>query len=267
MRTMLECTQTPSLSIVRTPVSAETLEGTSTVTTAYTGIIASVLLPAYNEAEALPDVLRSLCAVLDERYEIIVIDDASTDETAEIALRYPCRLLRHERNRGKGAAVRTGLEAARGAFIVVMDADNTYPAGAVPELVSLGDQYDFVRGARLYSAKQMPLANRIGNKIFDTLLQTLHGLEGKDHLTGLYGLRRDVLTAMNLTSDRFDLEVEIGIKARALRLRTTSITIAYQERLGDKKLRALQDGWHILQRSIALGLRHTVFGRFRFRAD
>src|SRR5947207_5354930 len=95
-------------------------------------VVATVILPAYNEAAALPKVLSALLVVLDaalaERYEIIVVDDASTDDTAAIARRYPCRLLAHRRNRGKGAAVRTGLEAARGDFIVIMDADNTYPA-------------------------------------------------------------------------------------------------------------------------------------------
>jgi glycosyltransferase involved in cell wall biosynthesis len=225
-------------------------------------IVATVILPAYNEAAALPTVLPALLVVLDvalaERYEIIVVDDASTDATAAIASTYPCRLLGHRRKQGKGAAVRTGLGAARGHFIVVMDADNTYPADAVPRLVALSDQYDFVRGVRQYSAAHMPLINRIGNKVFDTMLKLMCGLEGHDHLSGLYGLRREALQAMDLTADGFDLEVEIGIKARARRLRATSLPIAYGRRLGEKKLHAWRDGWRILRRSLALAVHDHI---------
>src|SRR5947209_8238771 len=142
-------------------------------------VVATVILPAYNEAAALPKVLSALLVVLDaalvERYEIIVVDDASTDDTAAIARSYPCRLLAHRRNQGKGAAVRTGLGAARGDFIVVMDADNTYPADAVPHMVALSDQNDFVRAIRQSGAAHMPLVNRIGNRLFDTLLKRMYG--------------------------------------------------------------------------------------------
>lgn len=217
-------------------------------------IAATIILPAYNEAVALPEVLRRLFEVLDNRFEVIVVDDASTDDTAAIAGTYPCRVLRHGRNQGKGAAVRTGLLEAHGEFIVVMDADNTYPAEAVPRMVALSREYDFVRGVRQYGETEMPLVNRIGNKIFDYALRTVHGLEGNDLLSGLYGLRREALNAMDFTADRFDLEVEIGIKARAHRLRATTLPIEYGKRLGEKKLHAWRDGWQILRRTLAMAL-------------
>ena len=238
---------------------------TCTAMAAPDAVAATVILPAYNEAAALPTVLSALLVVLDvalgERYEIIVVDDASTDETAAIASSYPCRLLGHRHRQGKGAAVRTGLGAACGRFIVVMDADNTYPADAVPHLIALSDQYDFVRGVRQYSAAHMPLVNRIGNRVFDTMLKLMCGLEGRDHLSGLYGLRREALQALDLTAEGFDLEVEIGIKAHARRLRATSLPIAYGRRLGDKKLHAWRDGWRILRRSLALALHEHPHGQ------
>lgn len=214
--------------------------------------IATVILPAYNEAAALPTVLMGLLAVLDHGCEIIVVDDASTDATARIAREYPCRLLRHERNRGKGAAVRTGLGAARGRFVVVMDADCTYPAIAVPEMIALSGRYEFVRCVRLAGASHIPPLNRLGNRLFDHVLRALHGLDGVDHLSGLYGLRREAFDALGLTAEGFDLEVEIGIKAHALGLRTISLPIHYDERRGAKKLRAWRDGWTILCRAVAL---------------
>lgn len=218
---------------------------------------ASIILPAYNEVEALPEVLKSLFEVLDETddtYEVIVVDDGSTDDTAALAQRFPCQLITHKKNQGKGAAVRTGLTAAKGEYVIVMDADNTYPAEAIPEMVKLLAECDFVRGIRHLGATNIPIINRVGNRVFDSLLQLMYGLDGGDHLSGLYGLRREAFQAMHFVADGFDLEVEIGIKARAHQLRARRLTITYRERLGEKKLRPLQDGWRILQRMLSLAL-------------
>lgn len=99
---------------------------------------ASIIIPAYNEAAALPIVLGKLLAVLDERFEVIVVDDGSADATAQVARAFPCRLISHERNRGKGRAVRTGIEAARGEKIIIIDADGTYPVEAIPRIAAKG---------------------------------------------------------------------------------------------------------------------------------
>jgi dolichol-phosphate mannosyltransferase len=214
---------------------------------------ATIILPAYNEAEALPQVLSALFRVLDDRHEIIVVDDGSTDDTAVIAGQYPCTLIR-QRNQGKGAAVRAGIRAATGRHIIVMDADNTYPAEAIPTMITLLERHDLVRGVRQASKATMPLVNRLGNKIFDTALKIVHDLEGGDHLTGLYGLRREALEVIQFSADGFDLEVEIGIKARAHRLRAAALPIDYRERLGEKKLNAWRDGWRILRRVLSMAI-------------
>lgn len=223
---------------------------------------ATVLLPAYNEAAALPSVLTTLLATLDSRYEIIVVDDGSSDETAQIAGRFPVRLLRHDHNRGKGAAMRTGFRAARGRCVILMDADNTYPASAIPAMVGLLEQHDLVRGVRRQSAANSPLINRVGNKIFDGTLELMYGLRGGDYLTGLYGLSRSALNQIEITADGFDIEVEIGIKARAYDLPTASLPISYHERLGEKKLRPFQDGWRILSRILSMGLVYNPVATF-----
>jgi hypothetical protein len=214
----------------------------------------TVILPAYNEAMALPAVLDALFSVLGDDSEVIVVDDGSTDHTAAIATTYGCRVLRHTHNRGKGAAVRTGLAAARGHFVIVMDADNTYPANMIPRMIDLGAHYDFVRCIRTSGMVNMPPLNRLGNRLFDWMLKVVHGLEGADHLSGLYGLRREALQDLCITADRFDLEVEIGIKARARRLRAAVLPIEYGERLGEKKLHAYRDGWAILHRVLSMSL-------------
>jgi hypothetical protein len=224
------------------------------VTTAGTGVTTTVILPAYNEAQALPQVLKELGAILDERYEIVVVDDGSTDDTSAIAAGFPCRVIRHATRQGKGAAVRTGLANAHGQYLVLIDADASYPADAIPRITELLAQYDLVRCKRERTREHMPPVNRLGNWIFDRLLAGVHGLDGEDHLTGLYGLRHAAALQMDLQSRGFDIEAEIGIKAQARRLRVATFPIAYQPRLGEKKLRPWRDGLAILSRIAALVL-------------
>ncbi len=219
-----------------------------------TGVITSVILPAYNEAQALPLVLQELKAILDARYEIIVVDDGSTDDTPAIAARFPCRVISHPTRQGKGAAVRTGLAQARGQYVVLMDADASYPPGAIPRITELLAQHDLVRCQRELTREHMPPVNRLGNWMFDRLLAGVHGLAGQDHLSGMYGLRRAAALQLDLQSRGFDIEAEIGIKARAKRLRVATFPVAYQPRLGDKKLRPWRDGLAILSRIAALVL-------------
>ena len=150
----------------------------------------SVVLPAYNEGAALPHVLDELGEYLDSSYEVLVVDDGSSDDTAEVAERYPVRLIRHASNRGKGVAIRTGISEAQGENVVIMDADATYPVPAIKQMVELLGDHDLVRGVRESEPESMPFVNRVGNWLFNKLLAISHGLEGADQLTGLYAMRR-----------------------------------------------------------------------------
>ena len=217
-----------------------------------TEIKATVVLPAYNEAAALPGVLRELHEQLPSDYEVLVVDDGSTDDTALVAERGPCRLIRHRSNRGKGVAIRTGIAEASGDFVVIMDADATYPVSAIEQLVAHLDDHDLVRGSRISTAESMPLVNKIGNWFFNKLFAIAHGLESGDHLSGLYGLRRDAFRQLGLEARGFDIETEIGIKAQARGLRVAEFPIEYKPRVGEKKLSPWRDGLRILGRVIVL---------------
>jgi hypothetical protein len=222
----------------------------------------SLILPAYNEAEALPHVLEAVFAVVDASYEVLVVDDGSTDATQAVASAFPCRVIPHGGNRGKGAALQTGIAQARGQYLVIMDADATYPASAIPQIVERLAQFDLVRCNRRTQAENMPAINKIGNWVFDRLLALAHGLEGADHLSGLYGLRREAVLKMRLESVGFDIEAEIGIKARMGGLRVTSFPVDYQSRVGEKKLHPWRDGFVILSRIIALILLYNPLVTF-----
>ena len=222
----------------------------------------SVILPAYNEADALPKVLDEFLLQIDRNYEIIVVDDGSTDETSQVVTRYPFRLIKHSSNLGKGAAVRTGIKAARGDYIVVMDADASYPASAVPQLVSLLATHDLVRCTRTDGKEHMPRINRLGNWFFDRLLGNVIGLGGEDQLSGLYGVHRDDLVRMDLSAQAFDLEAEINWKAKVYELKVAYFPINYQKRLGQKKLHPLRDGWLILNRILFMFLAYNPIAIF-----
>src|SRR5215216_1922648 len=216
------------------------------------GIRTTVLLPAYNEGAALPHVLTELGEYLDHTYEVLVVDDGSNDDTAEVAERYPVRLIKHKTNRGKGVAIRTGIAEARGENVVIMDADATYPVPAIKEMVGLLDENDLVRGIRESEPESMPVVNRFGNWLFNKLLAISHGLEGADHLTGLYAMKRSEAVRLGTEARGFDIETEIGIKAKARGLREAEIPISYLPRVGEKKLSPWRDGMRILGRVIVL---------------
>ena len=212
----------------------------------------TVLLPAYNEGAALPHVLDELGEYLDSSYEVLVVDDGSTDDTADVAERYPVRLIKHKTNRGKGVAIRTGIAEAQGENVVIMDADATYPVPAIKEMVDLLDENDLVRGIRESEPESMPVVNRFGNWLFNKLLAISHGLEGADQLTGLYAIRRSEAVRLGTEARGFDIETEIGIKAKARGLREAEIPISYLPRVGEKKLSPWKDGLRILGRVIVL---------------
>ena len=203
---------------------------------------ASVVVPAYNEELGIAHVLEQLRAALGDTAEIIVVDDGSTDRTAEIARGDGARVVRHRRKRGKGAALRTGLQAAGGERIVVIDADGTYPASEVPAMLALLDEHDIVVGARTAGRAHIPRTNRLGNAAFRTVIRRLSGFRSADPLTGLYAVRRERLERLDLRSNGFGLEAEIAMKSPRLGLSSIDHPIEYRSRLGRAKLRPMRDG-------------------------
>ena len=133
-----------------------------------------------------------------------------------------------------------------------MDADATYPVPAIKEMVALLDENDLVRGIRESDPESMPVVNRVGNWLFNKLLAISHGLEGTDHLTGLYAIRRSEAVRLGTEARGFDIETEIGIKAKARGLREAEVPISYLPRVGEKKLSPAKDGLRILGRVIVL---------------
>jgi hypothetical protein len=207
----------------------------------------SVIIPAYNEEQGLPIVLGKLFPLIDETYEVIVVDDGSTDGTRDVAAAFPCRVVRHASNWGKAQAMKTGMKAARGEHLIFVDADDTYPIELIPQMASELDEADMVVASRAAGKEQIPAFNRLGNAVFRGAIRHLYGFKAHDPLTGFYGIRKTHLDKMRLDSDGFCIESEIAIKAARMGLRVLDMPIEYRPRVGEAKLRGLQDGYQIVQ--------------------
>jgi glycosyltransferase involved in cell wall biosynthesis len=218
----------------------------------------TIVIPAFNEEDGLPVVLDEVYEAIDDGYEVLVVDDGSTDGTLDAALQFPCRVVRHVTNSGKGAAMRTGITLASGENVVFIDADGTYPADLIPEVVRyLADGYGHVRCTRREGRVRIPAINRVGNFLLDLGIAAFSGIRSSDFLTGLYGVKRQDLLDMEIVSQGFDIEAEIAVKAGAMGLRPKEIPFVYRERIGQVKLQSLPDGFRIGLRVLDTGIAYN----------
>ena len=151
----------------------------------------SIVVPAFNEAASIGAVVRDLQAAAAWR-EIIVVDDGSTDDTGSRAAAAGARLVRHPYNKGNGAAVKTGIRHATGAFVLIADGDGQHQAADAARLVAHLDAYDLVVGARA-PATQANSARRIGNAVLNRVASYLTEQPIPDLTSGFRAARRDCL--------------------------------------------------------------------------
>ena len=204
----------------------------------------SVIIPAFNEEDGLAVVLEKVFLAINQSFEVIIVDDGSTDRTAEVAVRYPGRLIQHKRNRGKGVALRTGIAHAQGRYVIWIDADDTYPPEIIPQIASaLTDSYDLVFVSRRWGREHIPFFNRIGNVLSRWIIRTLYGFRPFDPCSGLCGVRKGCLKEMGLRAEKFSIEAEIAMKAGRMQLRMLDIPVEYRPRIGQTKLNWVKAGF------------------------
>jgi len=198
----------------------------------------SVIVPAYNEGETVEAVARRLRSV-PLQLEIIAVDDASTDGTGEILDRLAQerlidRVMHHPENRGKGAALRSGIAAATGDVIVVQDADLEYdPADLVILLQPIrAAKADAVYGSRFQGGPRRVLFfwHSVGNRLLTLLSNMFTNLNLTDMETCYKLVRADLLKRLPLTSDRFGFEVEVTARLAQVGARIWELPITYSGR-------------------------------------
>ncbi len=151
----------------------------------------SVVIPAYNEGDSVDRVIYKI-RELRPLAEIIVVDDGSRDDTADAARRAGARVIRHPYNKGNGAAVKTGLRAARGDVVLLLDADGQHPPEDIKRVLAPIGEYDLVVGARTRQS-QSAFIRDVGNSIFNSLASYLAGRSIPDLTSGFRAMKRDMI--------------------------------------------------------------------------
>jgi len=200
----------------------------------------SIVMPVYNEERTLGEIIeRVRRSPITLARELIVVDDASKDRTMEvlkkIAAEYPeVHVFAHERNQGKGAAIRTAISKARGDIILIQDADLEYDPRDYPLLLEpiLEDQADVVFGNRFHGGPHRVLYfwHYAANRMLTLITNLLTGLNLSDMEVGYKVFRAEALKRLTLTSDRFGIEPEIAIKVARARCRIYEVPIRYYGR-------------------------------------
>ncbi|HWA75721.1 MAG TPA: bifunctional glycosyltransferase family 2/GtrA family protein [Polyangiaceae bacterium] len=219
----------------------------------------SVVVPCYNEERTLEGCLDSVLAIQDEglKLQMIVVDDCSKDDSLNVARRLKERipgmvLLHHEKNQGKGAALRTGIQAATGEFLAIQDADREYDPMDLKRLLvplRLGEA-DVVLGSRFLSSgyhRVLYYWHSLGNKFLTTLSNMLTDLNLTDMETCYKVFRREIIQSIPIEENRFGFEPEVVAKIAQKRLRIYEMGISYRGRTyAEGKKIGMRDGWRAL---------------------
>jgi glycosyltransferase involved in cell wall biosynthesis len=210
----------------------------------------SVVIPALNEAANLPYVIPRIDDSVDE---VVLVDGYSTDGTIGIArqLRGDIRVIAQE-GRGKGAALRTGFAAAKGDIIVMLDADGSTDPAEIPVFVgALRAGADFVKGSRFLQGggtSDMPWYRRLGNGGFVTIVRLLFAGRYSDLCYGYNAFWADVLPALDLDADGFEIETVMNIRALKAGLKVAEVpSFEHERRYGSSGLKTFRDGWRVLR--------------------
>jgi glycosyltransferase involved in cell wall biosynthesis len=216
----------------------------------------SIVIPCYNEEKTVEALVDAVCASEIADKEIVLVDDASTDATWEIVSTKLSgridRLLRHERNRGKGAALRTGFAAATGDVVLVQDADLEYDPREYPRLLQpiFEDRADVVFGSRFaggQSHRVLYFWHSVMNKLLTLISNILTNLNLTDMEVCYKAFRRDVLARIQLEEDRFGFEPEVTAKVAKLGVRIYEVGVSYSGRTyAEGKKIGWRDGVHAL---------------------
>ena len=207
----------------------------------------SVVIPAYNEASSVARVVTDLRVHLDDLgtlYEIIVIDDGSSDETSECARQAGARVYAHSQNRGYGAAVKTGVRLAQHLWILLIDADGSYPAESVREFVPHMQVADMVVGTRTRPGAKVPRMRQPMKWILRRLAEFLAGARIPDLNSGMRLFRRDLFEeSRRLLPDGFSLTTTLTLLFFSESRHVENVPIDYDERAGTSKFRPIRDTW------------------------
>ena len=200
----------------------------------------SVVIPAYNEEASIADVVGRVRGQGAWR-EVLVVDDGSTDGTADRAAGAGARVVRHPYNKGNGAAVKTGIREAQGDFVLLMDADGQHDADDVQRLLAPLGAHDMVIGAR--SSRDQTATRAFGNALFQALASWLTGRPIPDLTSGFRAARRDrLLEFLHLLPNGFSYPTTSCLAFLKAGYNVAFVPVRARPRVGSSKIRVVRDG-------------------------
>lgn len=200
----------------------------------------SVVIPAFNEELAVREgiiELREMFAQTDVNAEIIIVDDGSKDNTAREAKAAGARVIQHRSNRGYGASLKTGIIAASHDVIVITDADGTYPAKYIPEMLKELENTDMVVGSRTGADVNIPLTRKPAKWFLRVMANYVSNTKIPDLNSGLRAFRRDVaMQYFAILSDQFSFTTTITLAMLCDKYAVSYLPIDYRKRQGKSKI-------------------------------
>ena len=227
-------------------------------------MILSVIIPCFNEVKTLNELLAAVKGCGVENLEIIIVDDCSTDGTRELLKNLnddAIKVLYHDFNKGKGAALRTGFKNATGDICIVQDADLEYDPKEFPLLLDpiIKNKADVVFGSRFQSGRPHRVVyfwHRIGNGVLTLLSNFFTDLNLSDMETCYKAFRTEVIKSIEIKENRFGFEPEITAKISKMDLRIYEVGISYYGRTYDEGKKI---GWKDGVRAIYCILKYNLF--------
>lgn len=202
----------------------------------------SVIVPAYNEELSIKDIVKKLYYTLEQtdlQFEVIVVDDGSTDNTLKLAKATKARVIRHNRNRGYGSSLKSGILASKYDTIAIIDADGTYPCDVLPEMAQIlqQQQADLIIGTRNSSKAHIPLIRKPAKWVVSCLAQYIAGQPITDVNSGLRVFTKaSVMPFFKILSDQFSFTTTQTLSMLCNNYKITDFTIDYLPRKGKSKI-------------------------------
>lgn len=224
--------------------------------------LVTIIIPALNEEQTLGIVLQRVHTILrqmDIDYEIIVVDDGSSDGTGKVADDNNAILIKHSENRGKGVALSTGFSKARGDIIVTMDADGSHLAEDIPNLIDplrFDNKVDVIIGTRFYNGIDRDSTSHlhlIGNAILNSTIHILTGVQIHDSQCGFRAFRRKVVDGLIIDCSGFEVEGEMIVRIILNNIPFGEVPVrCLPRRNGVSRVRTFQDGYKIFKTIITI---------------
>ena len=205
----------------------------------------TIVIPAHNEEEGIADVINGVKG-LNTGYEILVVDDGSTDNTYKLASDAGVKVIRHPYNKGYGAALKTGIRTAEADIVLFMDADMQHKPSDIKKLIQYIEGYDMVVGARTKKSK-ISLLRRPGKKILSITANYLAGMKIPDLNSGFRALKKSVvLEFLHILPNSFSFSTTITLALINSGYSVKYVPIEAPERVGTSKIKPFRDGFNFI---------------------